>query len=1579
MADNTTRVLYQAIADFSALTRAARQARRELKALRDEEARLNKQSAAESERAEQATKKQTRAIREQATVIKGHATAVSKDTDTVKANTSAVTAATSAAKAHSDAVAKSTANTRAHASATSSATAAQSSHTTVLQSMSSTLKKAAQNVKSLGTSTSGTSSSIKRGTASGNRYITFLKQIAPSSKQARSGIANVNRQLDKLSKWRPNIMPPFIVLVPAIAGLLSLLNPLVAILGTLGGLFFGLASSIGRVAGAAIAILPALFGLLSVISVFKIAFKGVGDAIKAGLDPTKVEEYNKALAKLSPSAQAVVKQIVGMSDAWKKVQQSVQEAFFVEFVKEFEGLKGVLPAVQSLLTNTASAMGEVTRQFLLMVTSPAWGRDLVLLGEGNIPIIKNIGGGLITLMDAFRDLTVIAQPFFIALTEGFLKGAENIRNMAAEARSTGSLGKWLMGDADSRGVLQTLSQWWTIIKNIGKTLGNYSGAAKEFGFWMSDGLQKATERWLESSRKALQTDSPFKMWLNQIKPLLTEVKQLFGTFFSWFREQSMDFSNIRQAAEILDKIANELGPAVARLFDGLSQAEIGPKFIDTLTQLVNLITNIVSSGAVSAFFDFLNQMLSTLNKFMEIPIVGDIIGKIVTALGLLGAFTFVYNFTGLENLVRFLVGGKMLTAPVVIGKVTTALTGLSATAPKLAAAFSGISTAVAGVAGVLTLFAGATALFGHKDTITSAETLTKQMIEAKGAAIDLDKAFQFQSGNLIKNTFDGVGESMRRAFDPTPMEKFEDWMNGLLPWVTPVADRIKEQFAEIDKAMAELAAGGSGDLVAAQFKKIADSAKENKIPLDDIIAAFPEYKRELENVSNSINFDTSKLSVQDWVDWMGGKVPEAVRQAAAASGSADPKIRGLASGLGDVAAKAQQAYLDLADVANAAMRLENAEIGLEAAYDAATEAAEKNGKTAIANGTALDKDSAAGRSNIQALQGIVTEYQNMHESQVAVNDSLAQQVATTIEARAHYIKSAEAMGLTSEAAALLADKAGLIPKDVSVKVTAEGIQELLNQLPTLQTAIDNAGGTININGNPMGAEDVLETVLANIDSATGMVIVDGDPVPFQDVFGILEQRADAGLSVTITGKAEFDKAQKELEDATKAKTVEIAANAVTEGANAVLEGVAKTRIANIEAIPEVSAAEEKLNSTAVADRTATINTKADPVGFESDLSKVVNTPRQPAFVDVNANQVGFESDLSKLVNTPYGPAMVGTDANTDGANNKILDFSKGTFDPVVVDVNGNPVPFQYDIDGLVNAPYGPVNIDAQANTGAANTDLNDTAAPRTAPINGQAETGAANTDLNNTASPRTAPITGQAETGAANTDLNNTASPRTATITAEASNASAVSSILDGIANKVRTAYITVKEKLGGSSGLLMTRTATGVVRSYASGGIDEPRRAGSLGSRSPGIYPYAGKGGIIMNEEGSGPWEAIVSGNPSKKDRSRHITEKIVERLGGNVTWKMASGGILDLLTQSAKDKSKSSTSFLGGEGLVPSIAPALNVGSPGPVFARTVEELSGGKSVVIESLQVNNPIPERSSESTARAIRRAVFMAGV
>ena len=70
------------------------------------------------------------------------------------------------------------------------------------------------------------------------------------------------------------------------------------------------------------------------------------------------------------------------------------------------------------------------------------------------------------------------------------------------------------------------------------------------------------------------------------------------------------------------------------------------------------------------------------------------------------------------------------------------------------------------------------------------------------------------------------------------------------------------------------------------------------------------------------------------------------------------------------------------------------------------------------------------------------------------------------------------------------------------------------------------------------------------------------------------------------------------------------------------------------------------------------------------------------------------------------------------------------------------------------------------------------------------------------------------------------------------------------------------------------------------------PRPVGSIGSRTNGIYPYAGPAGVIMNEAGSGPWEGIVSGHPGKRSRSRVITEEIARRLGGDVQWRFADGG---------------------------------------------------------------------------------------
>lgn len=77
------------------------------------------------------------------------------------------------------------------------------------------------------------------------------------------------------------------------------------------------------------------------------------------------------------------------------------------------------------------------------------------------------------------------------------------------------------------------------------------------------------------------------------------------------------------------------------------------------------------------------------------------------------------------------------------------------------------------------------------------------------------------------------------------------------------------------------------------------------------------------------------------------------------------------------------------------------------------------------------------------------------------------------------------------------------------------------------------------------------------------------------------------------------------------------------------------------------------------------------------------------------------------------------------------------------------------------------------------------------------------------------------------------------------------------------------------------------VLEFYAAGGL-RPR----IGDQQPQLRPFSGPAGLTWSEEGSGPWEAFISGHPGKRDRSRGIADDVVTRLGGDITW-MADGGL--------------------------------------------------------------------------------------
>ena len=358
---------------------------------------------------------------------------------------------------------------------------------------------------------------------------------------------------------------------------------------------------------------------------------------------SSVNAFNEALAKLSPSAQKFVLALLAMQDQWKSFRSEMQETFFSQFVEDLDRLPRLLNSLTSFLRPASAAMGSFVSKTLTMLDTPAWSRDLATIGEQNGKVITDLGDGFLALATALKDVVVAAGPFTEWMTNGFARGSENFSKFIADARETASLASWL------EKVEVRLRRWWDIVKNISATLFNYSSAASDFGDWLSDGFLKTTENWRKASEAARLEDSPFKKYLEDVKPLLRELKGLFGDFFGWFREEMMSPDNIKSAENLVKLLRNDLGPAVRNLMDSLSATNIDEKLVQAIASIVRSLDTLISNGggkSFEAFFDVVTGFFSTLSNIIA-AFPKDVLEWILGAFGTLAAISFVGKFSGL--------------------------------------------------------------------------------------------------------------------------------------------------------------------------------------------------------------------------------------------------------------------------------------------------------------------------------------------------------------------------------------------------------------------------------------------------------------------------------------------------------------------------------------------------------------------------------------------------------------------------------------------------------------------------------------------------------------------------------------------------------------------------------------------------------------------------------------------------------------------------------------------------------------------------------------------------------------------
>jgi phage-related protein len=202
---------------------------------------------------------------------------------------------------------------------------------------------------------------------------------------------------------------------------------------------------VAALAPAAVALgatLPAaIFTAIAAAATFKMAFSGVGDALKSAFDPAKAKQFNEAMKKLAPSAQDFVREIQGLHPAFKRLQQDVQQVFF----NQLEGTltrvsRQLLPTLRKGFQSLAVDLGKLSDGFLSAFGNRSGDIASIFIAahEAIKPFIPAMG----QLVGAFVTLAAVGGPLFASLSGGFAALLTQFSAFIEQAADSGALAQF---------------------------------------------------------------------------------------------------------------------------------------------------------------------------------------------------------------------------------------------------------------------------------------------------------------------------------------------------------------------------------------------------------------------------------------------------------------------------------------------------------------------------------------------------------------------------------------------------------------------------------------------------------------------------------------------------------------------------------------------------------------------------------------------------------------------------------------------------------------------------------------------------------------------------------------------------------------------------------------------------------------------------------------------------------------------------------------------------------------------------------------------------------------------------------
>lgn len=399
----------------------------------------------------------------------------------------------------------------------------------------------------------------------------------------RRGLSRIGGMIGTLGR----LAAPFAAAGAAIGGLV----PLVA----------GLVSTLANIAPAAALAVSGVLAIGLASTTLKIAMSGVGDAVKAALDPSDPEAYAAALKKLAPNARSFVEEIHKASPALDAIKKSVQDKVFAGLDKQLTATaKTTLPTFERALDSTAGTLNRMGKGVFTAVRNLGKGGALGTALKGATTGLREFSRAPGQVVTALGQIGAAAAPAFARLSKAGGGALDRLAEKLTKSFESGGMERAI------EQAITLIGQLGRVIGNVGSILGSVFGAAQASGGGMLGVLESITS---EIARIA-KTDG-----------VQEALKSLFSVMSTLGKTAA---SLLGQALQAIAPVLIALGPPVETLIKALGAAlspvirALGPVLTAAATAVGSLVTAFaplltVAGQLVAAVLPVLTPLLDALN------------------------------------------------------------------------------------------------------------------------------------------------------------------------------------------------------------------------------------------------------------------------------------------------------------------------------------------------------------------------------------------------------------------------------------------------------------------------------------------------------------------------------------------------------------------------------------------------------------------------------------------------------------------------------------------------------------------------------------------------------------------------------------------------------------------------------------------------------------------------------------------------------------------------------------------------------------------------------------------------------